>query len=82
NCMAYLRRSAPLPRPDAPEWLTDSASLDALLAPAALDDAWQIFLGSGAPWLTDDHNPIDRLQQQSIAIRAQQLQELEGISTP
>ena len=78
NCIAYLRRAAPLPRPQSPEWWEGSEELRSLLSPVELDGAWTLVSGASGVVLTDDRNPIDELQRESIARRADQLAELEG----
>ncbi len=73
NYVAYLRRDAQLPDVLGPSWQVQSALIGKLLAPLALDGAWQLFHGDGEDLLTDDRSDMEDRQRQSIELRAAQL---------
>lgn len=79
NCVAYLRKGQPLSAPA--DWLgaIDSPELAALTAPLELEDAWRLYEADPGVALTDDHNPIDALQSESIALAAAHNDELEAL---
>jgi spermidine synthase len=78
NCVAFLRRDAEVPRPGSEDWpIAAGGEVAALLFPLELEGAWDLIRPAAeALVLTDDRNPIDRLQRESIGRAAQALREL------
>jgi spermidine synthase len=73
NIVAFLRRSGELPRPGEDSWSIEPGEVAALLAPLELEGRWKIVAPGGEALLTDDRNPIERLQRESIAAAARRL---------
>jgi len=73
NYVLFVRREAEPPEPpwsDRAEWGTRGSEGDAvawMAAPLELPSAWRWLDPGSGPVLTDDHNPIERLQARSIA---------------
>ena len=72
NCVLFARRDGELCLPGRPGWRTDHPGLAELTPLFELEGAWRLVEPGGddnpkgpAP-LTDDRNPIDRLQLESI----------------
>jgi predicted membrane-bound spermidine synthase len=66
NFVLFVRRDAAPPRPGEPHFRFDGAVGRAMLPAFALPSAWHWFApGAGEP-LTDDKNPLDQLQAQSL----------------
>lgn len=66
NCLLFARRGAEPPEPGAPGWPAGEA-LAGLLSPLEVPGAWRwVEPGDPRELLTDDENPIDRLQLASI----------------
>jgi len=76
NCVLFARPAGDLPRPSTSTWrlatdLEHAAPVSALLAMLELPGAWRLVSGKPVPGrvtLTDDLNPIDRLQHESIRV--------------
>ncbi|MFT5051468.1 MAG: spermidine synthase [Chlamydiales bacterium] len=76
NCVLFARPSGDLPEPGTSSWrLTGDSepapAISALLPLLELPGAWRRVAGTretGASPLTDDLNPIDRLQRESIRV--------------
>jgi spermidine synthase len=68
NCVFFARRDADLPRPGSAAWRVGAGALAELSASLEIPGAWRV-VGADAAGLvlTDDRNPIDRLQLASIA---------------
>ena len=73
NCMLFARKGQPVPRPGSKGWSFAGPVAEALLPSLELPSAWRVVEpgvdASGrekAPVLTDDLNPMDRLQRQSL----------------
>lgn len=83
NCVAYLRRDAEPAGPGDSGWaIHGNPELAGLLGPLELEGA-SGHLGSGAgEHLTDDRNPIEVLQRESIALAARRLARLGGGERP
>lgn len=66
NVLLYCGRDAESPDPSSPEWVFAGEVGEALAKPTALPGMSRWF-ERGGPVLTDDRNPIDRLQEASLA---------------
>jgi spermidine synthase len=66
NCVLFARKDADPPTPDGSEWYTGTEALDRRLSALSIRGAWRWFEPGSTPILTDDCNPIDRLQRQSV----------------
>lgn len=67
NYVLFARRDAPLPIPGGPEWSAEGAVPAVLLPRLELAGAWRLVEPGGSPVLTDDWNPIEKLQLRSLA---------------
>lgn len=67
NCILHGRRDAALPLPGSEEFRVDHPEVAALLAPLDLPGAWALVQPPAEAPLSDDQNPVDRLQLESIA---------------
>ncbi|MEE8468668.1 MAG: fused MFS/spermidine synthase [Planctomycetota bacterium] len=69
NAVLYVRRAGSVPQPGSPGWAAATGAVADLLTPVAIPGAWRWFEpgASAGIVLTDDRNPIDRLQLSSIA---------------
>lgn len=76
NCVAFLRRDAPLPRPGGSGWSLEEPDLTTLLGPLELEGRWSFLPPGEVVALTDDHCPIESLQAASIAEAAARLERL------
>jgi predicted membrane-bound spermidine synthase len=77
NVVAFLRRGAALPHPGEPTWGLPPGPVADLLPPLELEGRWALVSAGDAPPLTDDTNPIDHLQRESISRARQSLARLE-----
>lgn len=69
NCLLYVRRGGTVPEPGGAGWGVADGAVESLLAPLQVPGAWRWFeSGEEGLVLTDDRNPIDRLQLESIAV--------------
>jgi spermidine synthase len=66
NCVLFVRAGADPPVPGGKGWYSDDDAVDARLSALAIEGAWRWFEPGSAPLLTDDENPIERLQRDSI----------------
>jgi spermidine synthase len=67
NCVLLVRRDAELPVPGQPGWRLPGHAADELLGHLALPTAWRWVLpAADDEVLTDDKNPIDALQRESV----------------
>ncbi|MFT7668323.1 MAG: spermidine synthase [Planctomycetota bacterium] len=73
NCIAYLRRDMSVPLPGKEGWEIAAGPVGHLLPPILLEGAWRLIEPSGEAPLTDDRNPIEKLQRESIALAAERL---------
>lgn len=67
NCILHARRAADLPKPGEPAWAVDDEAIDRLLSAFDLPGSWSVVQPPSAAPLTDDRNPMERLQLESIA---------------
>ena len=69
NAMLFVRRAGSVPEPGSQGWAAAQGAVADLLPPVELPGAWRWFEpgGDAGVLLTDDKNPIDRLQLSSIA---------------
>jgi hypothetical protein len=66
NFVVFARRDAVPPVPGEPAFAVGGPVADALLPPLELDGGWKLVQPTDGPALTDDLNPVDRLQRQSL----------------
>jgi spermidine synthase len=66
NCVIFARRDAEPPEPGSPAWIPEGEPQAARLAALAIEGACRWFEPDGAAELTDDRNPIDTLQWESV----------------
>jgi spermidine synthase len=66
NCVLFARREADPPTPDGAGWYVGGEELDHRLSALAIAGAWRWFEPGTGPVLTDDRNPIDELQRESV----------------
>ncbi|MFN0007544.1 MAG: spermidine synthase [Planctomycetota bacterium] len=67
NCILFARRGAEAPTPGSEAWFVSDAGQSERLSALSLEGTWRWFEAGGiGPILTDDENPIDALQWESI----------------
>jgi spermidine synthase len=66
NCVLFVRRDASPPAPEGADWHTGTEDFDQRLSALSVPGAWRWFSPGSLPILTDDHNPIDALQRESV----------------
>lgn len=78
NVVAFLRRDGSLPRPGTPDWALPPGPVAELLPALELEGRWSLVAPGGSALLTDDMNPIDHLQRESISRAKASLARLEA----
>jgi len=67
NCVLFVRREAELVVPGEPGWRLPGHAADEMLGHLALPTAWRwVEANDAGEVLTDDKNPIDALQRESV----------------
>jgi hypothetical protein len=66
NCVLFARREADPPEPEGAGWYAGDEELDRRLSALAIPGASRWFEPGSGPVLTDDRNPIDELQRESV----------------
>lgn len=67
NCILHARRDGVLPKPGEASWSVGHAAVDRLLAAFDLPGSWSVVQPPEKAPLSDDLNPMERLQLESIA---------------
>ncbi len=73
NVVTFLRKDAELPLPGQASWSLPPGAVADLLPPLELPGRWAMIAPATSGWLTDDVNPIERLQRASINEAASRL---------
>jgi predicted membrane-bound spermidine synthase len=67
NCIIHARRAEDVPKPGSQQWVVGNEQVDRLLAAFDLPGSWSVVQPPESAPLTDNLNPMERLQLESIS---------------